>query len=147
MYEYYLKCWGQAEDRVKEGLRDLYNEDGYFFIHKEHRDNFKKMIKAYAGDQIIVFAEYEGEDVRLHTVVSVDATFKGRHYTFEYDYGPGYPVEAAEYMFEDGNYSCNCNLSRFIQDKYPDFPELDCMGDEEGNEIEYAFIVEQRRVD
>jgi hypothetical protein len=76
----------------------------------------------------------------------VDARFKGKRYTFEYDYGPGYPVESAEYMFEDGNYSCNCNLSRFIQDKYPEFPELDCVGDEEGNEIDYVFTVEQREV-
>jgi hypothetical protein len=144
MYEYYLKFWGQGEKRVAEKMATTKTE--YWFPTKEDRRKFKKKVYDYSGDHTIVFKEEEGDSdfVRKRTVVIVDAVFKGEKYNFEYDYGYAYKDENAEYMFEDGNYSCNCNLSRFIKDKYPDFPELDCLGDDEGNEIDYDFRIVHR---
>ena len=62
---------------------------------------------------IIEFAEHEGPDVRKRTVARMTFTLPdGRAFPFEFDFGYGYPVDAAEYMFEDGNYSCDCNLEK-----------------------------------
>lgn len=143
MYEYHLKFWGQAEKRIEQKLGMTTTD--FWFSSKEERSKFRAKIYDYSGDQTVVFAEHEGEDVRKKTVVMITAEFKGKQYSFEYEFGYGYPIETAEYMFEDGNYSCNCNLSSFIQEKYPEFPKLECLGDDEGNEIEYVtFEVELR---
>ena len=143
MYEYYLKFWGGAEKRIEEKL-GMTTKD-FWFSSKQERSKFKEKVNAYAGDQTVVFASYEGEDVRKRTIVMITAEFKGKYYSFEYDFGYAYPIESAEYMFEDGNYSCNCNLSSIIQEKYPEFPKLECLGDDEGNEINYVtFEIELR---
>jgi hypothetical protein len=142
--EYYLKFWGGAESPILENLGIQAGD--YWFDTKEQRDEFKTELRKYK-DYGLVFKEEEGEAdfVRKRTVVVIDAVFKGEKYHFEYDFGYAYEDEAAEYMFEDGNYACNCNLSNIIRDTYPDFPELDCHGDDEGNEIEYErFRIEHR---
>lgn len=42
--------------------------------------------------------------------------------TYYDDYG-----DSMEYMFEDGNYSCDCNRSLFIQRQCDeDFPDMKC---------------------
>lgn len=138
MYEYYLKFWGQASKKVEEKLGTTKRD--FWFQDKKSRDIFEQKVNKYAGEETIVFARYEGENVRKRTVVCIVAEFKGEEYSFEYDFGYAYPEESAEFMFEDGNYSCNCNLSRIIQDTYPDFPELDCHGDDDGNEIDYLSL-------
>ena len=49
-------------------------------------------------------------------------------YTIHCDFGYEYPEEQAIFMFEEGNYSCDCNRSLFIQDEYGEnaIDELDC---------------------
>lgn len=50
----------------------------------------------------------------------------GREKYFEYDFGYAYPYDAAHYMFHDGNYSCDCNKSNFLAEKYKDVDKMDC---------------------
>lgn len=138
MYEYHLKFWGQADKKIEKKLG--MNTKDFWFSSKEERTKFKEKIRKYSGDQTVAISENEGEDVRKRTVAVIVAEFKNKVYSFEHDFGFGYPVESAEFMFEDGNYSCNCNLSSFIQEKNPEFPKLECLGDDEGNEIEYIKL-------
>lgn len=68
--------------------------------------------------------------------------YKDKQYTIHYDFGLDYTDEAAKFMFLEGNYSCDCNRSLFIQWEYGDdaIPELPC-----GNEIvlkEYHILKE-----
>ena len=71
----------------------------------------------------------QGEDLEYKTVVEMTLVYKGKSYAYKYDFGYGYPCSSAEFMFFEGNYACDCNLSNFIREKSDDFPELDC-GDE-----------------
>ena len=59
--------------------------------------------------------------------------YKGKEVIVHLDFGYEYPEESAIFMFEDGNYSCDCNRSLFIRREYGEYaiPELDC-----GEEIE-----------
>ena len=41
--------------------------------------------------------------------------------------GIEYPKHAADFMWTEGNYDCDCNKSMFIQEQCdPNFQELDC---------------------
>jgi hypothetical protein len=66
------------------------------------------------------------------TVAFVTLKYGDNIYKFEYDFGYEYEKECAKFMFEEGNYSCDCNKSLFINRHCDDkFKELDC-----GDEIE-----------
>jgi hypothetical protein len=49
--------------------------------------------------------------------------YKGKTYVIhdEYEYD-----EYPPFMWENGNFSCDCNKSMFIQEVDEDFPELHC---------------------
>ncbi len=66
------------------------------------------------------------------TVANMEFIYNGKPYKYDHDFGPTYPMDAAEFIFEEGNYSCDCNRSVLIRSKYGNvIPELDC-----GNIIE-----------
>lgn len=49
------------------------------------------------------------------------------HYIFKGRLGLYSPLDDKRYMWEDGNYSCDCNKGLFIQRQCdPDFPEMKC---------------------
>lgn len=37
--------------------------------------------------------------------------YRKREYPFEWPFEDDYPVDAAEYFFKEGNFSCDCNRS------------------------------------
>lgn len=41
--------------------------------------------------------------------------YKGKEYTFLHSWGENYPEDGANYMFEQGNYSCDCNKKIFLR--------------------------------
>ena len=57
-------------------------------------------------------------------------TFKYKDKTFilTEDFGKDYAAEDAEWMFTEGNYSCDCNRSLFIRRQHGEdaMPELKC---------------------
>ena len=72
--------------------------------------------------------------------LGVHLQYLNKDYKFVYDFGQGYSFEGAEFMFTEGNYSCDCNKSVFIRqfcDK--DFPEMKC-----GEKIKLIKIWEER---
>lgn len=68
----------------------------------------------------------------------------GRVFPLENDFGPGYPVEAAEYMFMDGNYACDCNRTLMLARAGHPVEEVDC-----GDTVEMTdfVVVEEERED
>lgn len=128
MKEYYVKYWGKAEGFLKEelGVTEL---DFWFSTEKERLVHVRNVKSLCDGVGRIVSAFQEGEDLEYKTVVEMNLVYKDKSYPYTYDFGYGYPCSSAEYMFMEGNYACDCNLSNFISDSIEDFPELDC-GDE-----------------
>lgn len=127
MKEYYVKYWGQAGDFLKRklGVDDL---DFWFTDKRERNDHVSMVNRLCKGVGTIVNATYEGEDVRYKTVVEMGLVTPYGEYHYSYDFGYGYPCESAEFMFFQGNYACDCNLSNFIRGDLgiDDFPDLDC---------------------
>lgn len=128
MKEYYVKYWGQAEEILKDklGVSEL---DFWFGTEKERLAHVRSIQKLCDGVGRIVFDTREGEDLEYKTVVEMNLVYKDKSYPYVCDFGYGYPCSAAEYMFMEGNYACDCNLSIFISQSVEDFPELHC-GDE-----------------
>lgn len=132
-YEFFFKFWGGAAKAIAHELG--ITERNHWFDTKEERKAFKE--KIYEFQHLgLVTTEREGEETRLRTVVYITAEYKGKEYDFSYDFGYAYPVHRAKFMFYDGNYSCDCNLSAFIQEEHPEFPKLE----ECGGEIKYVRL-------
>lgn len=73
--------------------------------------------------------------------VNIELKYKGKTYNFTDD---GYEdIEHAEYMWEEGNYSCDCNKSLFIQrncdESFNYGEEMPC-----GDKIELVSLVESK---
>ena len=132
-YQYLLHFWGQIEnDNLVErelGIRDKY----LWFPTRELRDTLKARIDDVAKKYgvMVVFGEEEGETVHLRTVAHAVFEYRGKNYSIDYDFGYGYQRSLAKYMFEDGNYACDCNRSMFINKKYPEVAKTKC-----GHDIE-----------
>jgi len=143
-HEYMVHLWGgffNEEYRAKHGREPGY----YFFDTAEERDRFLAELRAeeQALGQYATLAQktIDGRHVRYRTVAKMRLRYQGKEYALEHDFGHAYPVDSAHYMFEDGNYSCDCNRSLFLAEKHEGFPELDC-----GNEVQLAaFQVVQVR--
>ena len=105
------------------GIKESY----HYFKTKEERDRFLKLIKQYSS-QGLVWDLREGEMTHKRTIFVADLKYKDMVYTIHCDFGYEYPEEEAIFMFEDGNYSCDCNRSLIIQDEYGEnaIDELDC---------------------
>lgn len=105
-YEYFVKIWGTTPA-----------EGNYWFPTDVERELFIQAAigaSKYAG-LTCVFNKEEGYHTRKRTVATmVMVTPDGVRHPYEYDYGYGWSGELAEYMFMDGNYSCDCNRSDFI---------------------------------
>lgn len=55
-------------------------------------------------------------DTRKRTIAHVTLkTPAGEIATLHHDFGYGYPVHSAHYMYLEGNYSCDCNLRDFLE--------------------------------
>lgn len=68
---------------------------------------------------------------------SVVLRHRAREYAFIMDFAPiDYCIGSAKYIFEEGNYSCDCNRAIFIS-RYCNtrFPDMDC-----GDTIELVSV-------
>lgn len=71
--------------------------------------------------------------------------YKDKEYTIHYDFGCGYPKDAAEFMFLEGNYCCDCNRSIFIRREYGEdaIPELECGGEIKLKEYHIEYLEQE----
>lgn len=132
MTEYFLHIWGGAIPTLEKlyGIKEEY----YWFKTFEERRKFINKIRKHSKLGLAIDTE-EGEMTHKRTIAEMDLLYyKDKIYHIKYDFGYEYPEDAARFMFFEGNYSCACNLSSFIQDQCDEnFPDLECY-DEDGNE-------------
>lgn len=140
--EYHLFFWGGVNN---DGLATAKfgPERNYWFATPRERELFRAEVAMFANavGQIVCFSENEGPLARKRTVAKMNLMYRGAAYPYEHDFGYGDHANSADYIFFEGNYSCDCNLSTFLRGAHPDavVPELDC-GDQieiEDFEIEY----------
>jgi hypothetical protein len=143
--EYVLHVWGgffNAEHAEKHKQKEGF----YWFNSKYARARFRrklvKMERKYDAHSL-AFTEYDGPLIRKRTIAKMVFVYKGIEYPFSYDYGYGYEADNAYYHFHDGDYSCDCNRSLFIQRMgHDDFPAMEC-----GNEIsikDFEVVYQER---
>lgn len=119
MKDYLLRVWGRDEDAVKALKTPDYLEPDhaicYWFNTSKERSQF---VRSLPKDLMVVWSEVDKDhehDVHAETVVTVTLLLPdGRKGTFEQSYGCGYPDDSVHYMWENGNYSCDCNRRLFL---------------------------------
>ena len=127
-YEHMVRTWGgfyNPEHAAKHGLAP----GSFWFDTKQERDAFVADLGRIEDElqaKHLAVSLAEGTDTRARTVAKLDLLHNGKRFSIEYDFGYAFSSASAEYMFTDGNYSCDCNLSSFIREKQPDFPDLGC---------------------
>lgn len=131
-YEYYLYFWGQINNKDENWIvKDLgINEKDFWFDSKEERLSFKKKLEDIANKHqvIICFREEEGLGVRFKTIATMKFIHtNGKLYYYRDDnFGYGFSADSARYMFERGNYSCDCNRSLFLSREHKEIKEMEC---------------------
>ena len=127
---YHLMYWGEVQnDKWIE--RDLgITKTDFWFDTRAERAEFKKKLRnvADAHKVIIAFDENEGPACRKRTVARMRMRLPdGRAFALSYNFGFGYPEDAAQWMFKNGNYDCDCNRSIFIAKACdPGLAEMEC---------------------
>lgn len=124
MIEYFLKIWGGAMPHLEKDLGIKQNY--YYFRTEKEREEFLDKVSPYTKYGLAISTK-EGVMSHLRTILDVVFDYNGRIYAFSYDFGYEYPEDAARYMFEFGEYSCDCNKSLLIK-KFCDenFPRFSC---------------------
>lgn len=129
-YEYMLHTWGGFYN--VEHVKIHGKKPGYFFFYsmKELKDyEFDlKQIEKELGAHVLMTHIEEGQHVRYKTIAKMKFLFNGKTYDYQEDFGYAYPLESAKFMFEDGNYACDCNRSLMLSRKYRDVTPVEVCG-------------------
>lgn len=142
-YKYMLHTWGGF---FNEEFKNIHGQEpGYEFF--DSMEELNKRLDYLKSIELSLSANYlahdikEGFDVLYRTIAKMNLIYKGKKYPYEYDFGFAYPIEAAEYIFEDGNYACDCNRSNFLHKRYPEVPEdLECGEEIEMEDFEVTLV-------
>lgn len=154
--KYLLRYWGGGVEALHQDLpfQQLIKEIpklvikhndtmNCWFEHKQLRDSFRDCIWSIAkriekdtqqNCTVVTDSVDEGIDdmgvmiypsyrtVAFMSLVTPD----GSEYAYCDDFGYGYSAGSARYMYEEGNYSCDCNRSEFLRNLGVPIDELDC---------------------
>ena len=137
VFPHHLKAWGSMmNDGVVLAELGLGYSDGkppsplnLWFDTQDERQEMKEAIKAACEkhNRICALGESSGHEAQVRTVAYMDFVLPdGRVFPYSKDFGYGYNAESAHFMFHDGNYSCDCNKSLFLDRVYGGFDEMDC---------------------
>jgi hypothetical protein len=127
--DFMFRFWGRDADAVSllcpSGCIDE-NEGCYvtWFPNARARRDFIATIE----DKTIMRDCGDGPHTHFNTTARVVFEHEGKRYVLsDWRFGHGYPAYSARSMIEEGNYSCDCNRSRYIA-RLADasFDELDC---------------------
>ena len=120
-YEYMIHIWGGMfnKDAYPSITKDLGITEGYYYFDtKEERQAFKDKITEEYRSQGFASDSQEGYLTHKQTVFVGTFEYEGKQYILHENFGYEYPEEVAIFMFEEGNYSCDCNRSIFINREY-----------------------------
>lgn len=123
----YTTFWGrdkkQLFDKLPSGTIYYEDNDGACTTNQPYH-----CIQMLCKDMFIVKDRCEHI---LETVAIVTLKLSNNELvTYEHSFGIGYPASGVHYMYEEGNYNCDCNRSLFLK-RYADIDteEFPC-GDE-----------------
>lgn len=142
--EWMVQTWGGAWNADAEPSieKDLGIKSGYhYFSTEEEKNAFIKLLNnPIYQKQGLMISVKEGNLTHKRTVFVGLFRYQDKEFILNYDFGYEYDEKDAVYMFEHGNYSCDCNRSLFIRNQYGEdaIPDLFC-----GWEIElvdYGFV-------
>jgi hypothetical protein len=135
---YLVRLWGRDQDAV-EKLRtpDAVEDEGalcYWFPTPIERAAFLETIPSacmVVRDKVDPGVDIEGESIDTRACTMARVTLRlpdGREGTFVQSFGFGYPAHGVEYMWHEGNYSCDCNKRLYLARECnidPDNADLD----------------------
>lgn len=154
--KYLLRYWGGGVEALHENLsfqqiikeipKLVIKHNGTmncWFEHKQLRDSFRdciwsitKRIEKDTQQNCTVVTDSVDEGVDSMGVIIYPSyrtvafmslvTPDGSEYAYCDDFGYGYSAGSARYMYEEGNYSCDCNRSEFLRNLGVPIDELDC---------------------
>jgi hypothetical protein len=123
--EYFLHYWGGAEETIKKELN--INDNYFWFKTKDERDRFLSKIKRYSHLGLALDVKESDNFTHKQTIAKVKLKYNNKEYEYNQDFSYEYPANLVHFMYEEGNYSCDCNRSLFIQ-RHCDssFKEIGC---------------------
>jgi hypothetical protein len=148
---YLLRFWGKDEqavaalcpaDSVGREPSDAPGDKGACyrrFPTAQERERFLDEIRL--SGLWVVTDIADGPDTLTRLVAHLTFAYRGKLWKVQSAFGYGYSEESARYMFEDGNYACDCNRSLFIRWQHGEdaIPELSC-----GHQIETLELRTER---
>lgn len=115
-YEFMVHIWGGFFNPEHKSIHK--KEPGYYwFGSSEERAKFINdldLISIELNAHVLMRELCEGFETRYRTIAKMTLEMRGEKYNVGYDFGFAYPEEAAHYMFVDGNFGCDCVLSKCI---------------------------------
>jgi hypothetical protein len=135
MKRFLLRAWGRDLAQIAEAFPPdvVEREDGaagWFFATRDEREAFRAVIRCTSvlgamsgsGPMVITSAvdggfDEDGELIEVHKRTYAHITLRlpdGREASFRHGYGYGYPQHSVEFMWREGNYSCDCNKRLFL---------------------------------
>lgn len=128
--QYLLRMWGRDLDQITALHTPEEREDGsaacYWFETAADRQTFLTGLPPV----LVVWSQsdpgYDSEGELIEplkrTIGHVTLRFpNGDLVSYDEDFGYGYPEHGARYMYEEGNYSCDCNRRLFAA-RYANYP-------------------------
>src|SRR6266478_7628590 len=119
MNQYLLRIWGKDKEAIL-ALRqpEAIEPSGplcYWFNTPTEREVFIASFPPQCWVMRDSVDPEEGIDTHAHTVALVTLRLPdGRVGMFEQNFGFGYPDDGVHHMWEEGNYSCDCNRRLFL---------------------------------
>lgn len=125
--EHMIQVWGGFTNKGNGVPKEIKKLEGYhYFNSMEEVEEFKNKFEPYRCHGFMCNIESGDNLTHKRIVALVELEYKGKKYNIEYDFGYEYSKESARFMFFEGNYDCDCNLSLFLNRKYKYFPVLSC---------------------
>lgn len=144
MQTYMVRAWGGGQEEFSKEYPPTKKHDGSLYYYFDTESEMKDLVqKARNWTKGTVVTDEGQGDIHNRTIACMDLVYEGKAYYHEQDFGYGHWEGGAEYMYEDGNYSCDCNKKLFLSREYPELAHLDNGDVQCGDEI----VVENFRVE
>jgi hypothetical protein len=111
--EYFLYFWGGAEEIIKKELN--LTDSNFWFQTKEDRQQFLNKLKKYSHLGLALDLQESDNFTHKRTIAKIKLKYNEKIYEYEHNFGYEYKEDDVLWMYEEGNYSCDCNRSLFIE--------------------------------
>jgi len=120
VFPHLLRFWGGGMERLARRHGLTANDDGAYAVWFETTEDRRRFVEAHqpvdALDSVC-FDQHDlsdGGDPATQTIARVTLRLPdGTTRTYDQIFGYGYPWHSVEFMYYDGNYSCDCNRASF----------------------------------